>query len=194
MRVTTLMAASLALQMTGIAAVGQEVPDAKKSPDECAALSTGLSGKERERKMMACLLGKPVEKPTHFIEAMSYSTNSAGGIEPEVVFLNPNAASPVKYVRLTLRFFNQVGDPIRSEIGSGTTASLRFSGPLSADDEPKAASWEPVFYNFSTHCIRIESIQVDFMNGKKHTFTGREVRKALKPGMENDCRAVSNSR
>lgn len=113
--------------------------------------------------------------------------NSAGGVEPYFVFFNPNAASPIKYLRVSTSLYNAVGDVVGSSIGGKTTANLNFTGPLSMEDGESRVVWDPVWYNTTGHCIRVETVQVTFINGKVLSFAGKTLKAALAPGVLNTC-------
>lgn len=114
--------------------------------------------------------------------------NSAGGVEPYFLFVNPDESTRIKYINLRLTPYNAVGDTIASSIGGKRTASLRFTGPLSHSDGESRSGWEPVWYNATADCLKLESIGITFMNGKQISFEGKNVNKALAPGVTNDCR------
>jgi hypothetical protein len=113
--------------------------------------------------------------------------NSAGGVEPYFVFFNPNAASPIKYLRVNASLYNAVGDVVVSSIGGNSTANLNFTGPLSMEDGESRVVWDPVWYNSTGHCIKVESVHVTFINGKVQSFAGKNIKAALAPGLDNAC-------
>lgn len=155
------------------------------------------SGDKRSEVFADCMAGAPYSPPArpplpqvhHYIDSFGIvEVNTAGGVEPYVIFVNPNAKSAIKYVHLQMRLYNAVGDPIRSRIGGHNVASLSYTGPLEAGRDPEKADWEPLWYNHSGHCVTITSVSVEFMNGRKESFSGKGVLKALAPGLSNDCR------
>jgi hypothetical protein len=113
--------------------------------------------------------------------------NSAGGVEPYFVFVNPNGASPIKYLRVSASLYNAVGDVVGSSIGGKTTANLNFTGPLRMEDGESRVAWDPVWYNNTGHCIKVETVQVTFINGKVLSFAGKNLKAALAPGVDNTC-------
>ena len=126
--------------------------------------------------------------PSHYIEEFGFDMNSAGGVEPWIAFKNPLQSSSIKYINVTIKPYNAVGDVAPSSIGQKTTAHLEFTGPLSHDEKVKTGSWAPVWYNSTIECLRIESVKILFMNGKSASFSGKELSKALAPNLKNSCR------
>lgn len=128
--------------------------------------------------------------PTYYVKEFGiYEVNSAGGVEPYATFVNPNAKAAIKYIRLRATPYNAVGDVISSSIGSQSTAGMYMTGPLAQSDGEKRTGWEPIWYNHSATCLKIESVQVEFVNGKTLSFAGKSLRGALSPELQNDCRA-----
>lgn len=114
--------------------------------------------------------------------------NSAGGVEPYFVFVNPNVSSPIKYIDISVTPYNAVGDVISSTIGGQTTAGLRYTGPLSNVDGAKRSDWEPVWYNTTARCIKVQSVRVIFVNGRSLSFGGKTLKSALAPELANECK------
>ena len=114
--------------------------------------------------------------------------NSANGVEPYAVFINPNKGSPIKYIRLMMTLYNAVGDKIGSSIGNAPTRLLSFTGPLHHDEGRRVAGWQPVWYNSTGACVSIQSLSVEWMNGKKISLSGKELRYAIAADVSNSCR------
>jgi hypothetical protein len=128
-------------------------------------------------------------RPNYFIETFGIAQiNSAGGVEPFAVLVNPDSKSPIKYVRIQTTLYNAVGDVIGSSIGGKTTANLSFTGPLSFEDGKRSIEWEPVWYNSTGECIKIDAIQVTFISGRVASFSGKSLRSAIAPSIENECK------
>ena len=75
-----------------------------------------------------------------------------------------------------------------STIGHMTTARLRYTGPLTQAEGEKRFDWGPIWYNSTGYCIRVESLEVTFMDGKSRTFAGKTLKSALAPELANDCK------
>lgn len=150
---------------------------------------------ERVKAQISTLEAKAADQPvvhsppTWFIKSFGIDeVNSAGGVEPYFIFFNPSPESPVKYVRLRATLYNAVGDIVSSRIGDKTTAGLTFTGPLSNADGETRASWNPVWYNATGICIKVESVHVTFVSGKVVSFAGKNLKNALAPELANDCK------
>lgn len=117
-----------------------------------------------------------------------WDVDSAGGVEPHAWIVNPNPTDAIKYVNMTLRMFNAVGDPVRSSIGNQSTFAIQFTGPLTNEDGPKHANWGPVGYNHSASCLQVETVSIVFMSGKKASFSGKRITQAFHPGTRPRCR------
>jgi hypothetical protein len=130
--------------------------------------------------------------PTYYVKEFGISeVNSAGGVEPYATFFNPNAKVVIKYIRLRVTPYNAVGDVISSTIGNQTTAGMYMTGPLANTDGEKRTGWEPIWYNHSATCLKIQSVQIEFVNGKVLSYAGKTLSAALAPDLKNDCRAKS---
>lgn len=147
---------------------------------------------ERIAELEAATSNRPASDstPTYYVKEFGISeVNSAGGVEPYATFVNPNPKLVIKYIRLRVTPYNAVGDVISSRIGEQSTAGMYMTGPLTQADGEKKTGWEPIWYNHSATCLKIQSVQVEFVNGRTQTFAGRTLRAALSPELKNDCRA-----
>ena len=149
---------------------------------------------ERIQEIQASAASAPdsASTPTYYIKEFGIrEVNSAGGVEPHATFVNPNPKLVVKYLRLRVTPYNAVGDVISSNIGDQSTAGMSMTGPLAQADGERHVRWEPIWYNNSASCLKIQSVQVEFVNGKTLSFSGNTLRGALAPELQNDCRARS---
>ena len=108
-----------------------------------------------------------------------------------MVIDNPNVDASIKYASFSVLLYNEVGDQLRSRIDGSAQRTLKFTGPLEAGQPTNArkAKWGPLWYNATGSCIKIVSVSVEFMNGKRQSFSGSTLRNALAPRLTNDCRA-----
>ena len=109
------------------------------------------------------------EKPELPIDDASCNKNSVGGLEPRIKISN-NSDVKIKYIYLTVSFYNAVGDRVNNDIGGYKQAKLKITGPVKAW-ETTDFSWDPVFYNSSAKKMKIEEITVEYYNGKKKTVS-----------------------
>lgn len=90
--------------------------------------------------------------------------NSIGGLEPHILISN-NSNKKIKYVYLTVSFYNAVGDKVTNDIGRSKSVQLKITGPI----KPwkfKWYSWDPVFYNYSAYKMKIEKVRIDYFKGE----------------------------
>ncbi len=120
-----------------------------------------------------------------------WDVDSAGGVEPYAAFYNPDSKNPIKYIRMQVTPFNAVGEVVSSSVGGKTTFGLNFTGPLVESDGAKEVTWRAVWYNSTTHCIRVDSIQITYMNGRTLNFAGKNLTAAFSPEFRNDCTATT---
>lgn len=91
-----------------------------------------------------------------------FSMNSVGGLEPHILISN-NSGKKIKYVYLTVSFYNAVGDKVRNEIGGYKTANLTITGPI----KPwtfEWYDWNPVFYNTTAYKMKVETVKVKYFD------------------------------
>lgn len=124
-----------------------------------------------------------------FIEVFGWSMDSAGGIEVDITFTNCSSQK-VKYVYFRGYFLNAVGDRCRNEITRSTEWKYRGVGPI--DPFPKSADdssyghrhtyffGNPLFYSSIAKTFRLSSVTIEYMNGKKTTLSGAELKKRVK--------------
>lgn len=166
-----------------------------RGEEECAKrMPSGIFDSQRKTFMAECMAGSsdwgPTQASKHFIEDFGFEeVNSVGGVDPYFEVYNPTKDT-IKYVAIRMTPFNAVGDPVASRIGRQVVAGLRYTGQL-APGEIGRASFEPVWYNSTIRCVRVNSVSVEFMNGKRQEFSGKALRAALAPRLRNTCEAES---
>ena len=104
---------------------------------------------------------------TYPFDRASCEMDSVGGLKPSILISN-NSDKKIKYVYITVSFYNSVGDKVLNDIGGYANAKLKITGYI----EPwnfKWFDWDPVFYNTSASKIKIESMTVEYSNGSKIT-------------------------
>lgn len=107
------------------------------------------------------------EGKTYPVDDATFYMNSAGGLEPWIRISN-NSAKKIKYVYLTVSFYNRVGDRVTNDIGGYKKAELEITGPI----KPwhwEAFEWNPVFYSNTASKMKIEKITVKYFGGTTKT-------------------------
>ena len=123
------------------------------------------------------------------IKVGGWYMDSAGGIEVDITFTNCTSQK-VKYVYFRGYFLNAVGDKCRNDITRSTEWKYRGVGPIDAMPKelqknyyPNVEFWRfgnPKFYSSIAHTFRLSSVTIEYMNGKKTTLSGAELKKRVK--------------
>ena len=101
------------------------------------------------------------------IERFRHPVNSAGGVEP-VITLSNISDKEIKYIHVSGKVFNPVGDPARNEHGDRTNElKIRLVGPVPPRKPNVTYSYEddPPFYNGISSCIELRRVVVEYMDG-----------------------------
>lgn len=124
-----------------------------------------------------------------FIEIEGWNKDNANGIAVDIAFKN-GVTQKVKYVYFKGFFLNAVGDKCRNEINGTTEWKCRGVGPVDAlPDSPyyiyydHIAHWHfsnPRFYSATANTFRLSSVTIEYMNGKKTTLSGAELKKRVR--------------
>ena len=124
-----------------------------------------------------------------FIHVSGWDMDSAGGITVNIGFTNCSSQT-VKYVYFRGYFLNAVGDKCRNEITGSIEWRYRGVGPLNPLPKTRednkydhADFWNfgnPKFYASTAHTFRLSSVTIEYMNGKKTTLSGAELKKRVK--------------
>ena len=131
-----------------------------------------LELKERDIPIMITSLG--LTKPN------GYNSLIGVGVSGGAQITTPKI---IKYIDISVSFFNAVNDKLSS-------SSLRETGPLKFGDVSSPESnlyseiiwnWETLNFQNSAHCIKIDSIKVEYMDGKINLFKNEEISKLLAP-------------
>ena len=124
-----------------------------------------------------------------YIEIEGWHRDSANGISIDIAFKN-GSSQKVKYVYFKGYFLNAVGDKCRNEINGSTEWKYRGVGPVNAlPDTPydiyynHIAHWHfsnPRFYSGTANTFHLSSVTIEYMNGKKTTLSGAELKKRVR--------------
>ena len=114
------------------------------------------------------------------------SPNSAGGVDLDIKFTNTSFET-IKYINYTVRAYNSVGDPAGGEIRSSSYRNLNDTGPHRAGDTDES-HWGTLYYNWSIECVQVTKASIEFMNGKKKTYSGKSLEKLFGPTYVKSCK------
>ena len=96
-----------------------------------------------------------------------FEMDSVGGLKPHILISN-NSNKKIKYVYLTVSFYNAVGDKVSNDIGGYKSANLQITGPI----KPWNFSWYewgPVFYNYTATKMKVEKVTIKYFGGSTKT-------------------------
>ncbi|MCW7471722.1 hypothetical protein [Leptospira kanakyensis] len=91
--------------------------------------------------------------------------NSAGGVDANIYFENLTSKS-IKYVNITSRPFNRVGDLQKCSIRSYSSFTVQSTGPFKPGDI-HSGTVDSAWYNHSIHCLQLVSVEIIYMDNKR---------------------------
>ena len=126
------------------------------------------------------------KQPLIIWSATPSSPDTAGGVSLAIRFTN-TSPDTIKYIRYTVRGYNSVGDPAGGEIRTSSYRTLRDTGPH-RPDVTETSNWGELYYNWSLKCVQITKVSIDYLNGKKKTYSGKSLRKLFGPNYIKTCK------
>ncbi|MBQ7146560.1 MAG: hypothetical protein IJR95_07320 [Lachnospiraceae bacterium] len=96
-----------------------------------------------------------------------YKVNSAGGIETYLTFRNGSSSKTIKYIDITIEYYNAVGDVIDNDIGGDKDITYRFTGPLGPGQTSKEAYWLGFYNSTFSREMAIKKVEIEYMDGSK---------------------------
>jgi len=106
--------------------------------------------------------------------------NSAGGVDVHITFVNKSDRT-FKYVTFGVTPYNAVGDRVSSEIGDKSFARLLDTGPYKPGHGcPSWRYWDCIWYNPSIRSIKLNTVEIDYMDGTHEEFEDEWVDLLLK--------------
>lgn len=130
-----------------------------------------ISGKTEETKPTVTLT---VKKPSIIIDYVNWDINSVGGVDVKLGITN-KSNKQIKYVVLTLAFYDRVGGKAYCDISGDYIDSAKYTGPLNAGASAKNLEASALIYNSRVAVIRPVSAEVTFSDNtvQKINFTKR---------------------
>ena len=108
--------------------------------------------------------------------------NSADGVNLYVNFINLTQRS-IKYADITVVAINRVGDPVYGQIRRSRTRTVQCMGPVNPDSKWHSdfnPSWfENIWYSGNINSLRIDSVEITYMDGKTERITEPEKLNAM---------------
>lgn len=118
--------------------------------------------------------------------------NSAGGVGVSVVYRLLGSSKTAKYITFTVTPFNAVGDMVVDRISGSSQRKLKATGPIDprpieAGTYDEVASWDPIWYNSTIYCLRLDRVDIEYMDGSKSVLIA-DLKAAIYPEFTNSCR------
>jgi hypothetical protein len=95
--------------------------------------------------------------------------NSAGGVSPGLGVVNISDSKTVKYLRVTWKLFNPVGDPTQGQNSGRSTFETRLVGPIEPE-ESGYSEFDNAWYSEVGSCVEIRRIEVEHIDGSSFTY------------------------
>jgi len=118
--------------------------------------------------------------PFMIVAMYTGTPNSVGGVGT-IVFPRITTPKAIKYISMTFSAYNEVGDKVVGSIKGNNTFTGKVTGPLNFGDKVHWWEWKNAWYNSSIHCIKLLSVEVEYMNGSEETYEGEDVTKLYAP-------------
>lgn len=97
--------------------------------------------------------------------------NFAGGVDFGVNFKNSDPSRTIKYAVFVVTAYNAVNDEAPCTIQGSATARLKFTGPLAPGEHSAGNYWETPWYNPSIKTVKLNKIEIEYMDGTSETQT-----------------------
>lgn len=129
------------------------------------------------------------EGHTTVLTRQTFRKGAAGGVSVGLEVRNISQAKTVKYLRITWRLFNSVGDPTAGRNSESPTVETRIVGPI----EPGEAGYtefENAWYSSIGTCAEVRGIVVEHIDGSALTYIDNLkdiARKAESVRLIGDC-------
>jgi hypothetical protein len=90
--------------------------------------------------------------------------NSAGGVSCDIIWKNISSKT-IKYIHFLVAPYNAVDDKVTCSIRGYSSARIQSTGPFKPGKTYGYGNeWDNVWYNYSIKRMKIESVEVEYMN------------------------------
>lgn len=125
--------------------------------------------RRRARQRRKYLQGLREKGYTIVLTRQTFAKNSADGVSIGLGVVNISQAKTIKYLRITWKLFNPVGDPAPGENTGNATAQTRLVGPINPGGT-SYTEFENVWYSPTGTCAEIRGIEVEHIDGSTFTY------------------------
>lgn len=106
---------------------------------------------------------------TILLTRQTFRKNSADGISVGLRVANISQTKTVKYLTVTWKLFNPVGEPTEGEYRRSPRARTRLVSPIDPGDKSRV-EFENVWYSPAGACAEIRRIKVEHIDGSTFTY------------------------
>jgi hypothetical protein len=115
---------------------------------------------------------------------IDWKINSASGVSPRFYFFN-FTNKDIKYATFSVTAYNDVGDKAKCSIQNKATMNFNITGPINPENSSErnkvteeyitfGGGYEPSWYNATIGCLKLDSMDIEFMDGKKTKIQNRK--------------------
>lgn len=152
-------------------AAEEEAAAARLAAEEEAAAAARLA--EEEADAARSPRERLIRNTLRITSLRTYRPNSVGGVDVSISFENWSEET-IKYMDVTFRAYNAVGDRVNCEIHRSSRFEGRITGPVYSGDG-MSLSWRCAWYNHSIARAEITNIRIEYMNGRVFTLSGQDI-------------------
>lgn len=127
---------------------------------------------------------KRIEDSIHYTNTLKIvqlypsTPNSAGGVDLNIVWTNKGET--IKYAIFSVSAYNAVDDKVYCTIRDISTVRAQVTGPIDKGQTNGYGSyWSCMWYNWSVKKIKIDKIELEYMNGETEIIEGDNIRFVL---------------
>ena len=117
--------------------------------------------------------------PLIFTSVSTIGPNSTGGHKPKIGY-EIFSEKDIKYLKINIQFYNRVLDRVYDKISSLDKQTLSMTGPIKKGEKSTETLFELV-YNSDIHCMKINWVRIEYMDGSFDLFENKDVFKLLVP-------------
>ena len=115
---------------------------------------------------------KAKKVPEFVVTHIDTRNNSSGGFRPTIYFFN-NSNKKIKYVYYDVSAKNRVDDILENRWGE-SSFTLKSTGPFDGRSVG-CEEFEPFIYDKTAEDLVINSVKIEYMDGKVKTLKGKDV-------------------
>lgn len=99
--------------------------------------------------------------------------SALGGYAYRGYFYN-TSPKVMKYIDFYVTPINAVGDAVADRITGKSRTGMRYTGPVEAG-KPKGGAFDPTWYNNSIKCVKVEEIEITYMDDSTDKLSGQRL-------------------